>query len=131
MTTKQEDLCNEWMSCKGIETKAQERRREIEDKLAELLKIDAAKDGTKTESINDFECKVTTRLTRKIDADMAQEIAAEYGLQDQLGIVFRWKPDLNLTAWKATDEDIKSVLIKAITTTASRPSFSISLKTKD
>jgi len=130
MNTKQ-DLCDDWINAKNDEHRAQERRREIEDKLATLLKIDAAKDGTKTESINDFECKVTTRLSRKIDADMAQEIAAEYGLQDQLGIVFRWKPDLNLTAWKQASEETRAQLIKAITTTASRPSFSITLKTKD
>ena len=130
MITKQ-NLFVAWINAKNDEQRAQETRRAIEDKLAELLKIDAAKDGTKTEQIGDLECKVTTRLTRKIDADIAQEIAAEYGLQDQLGIVFRWKPDLNLTAWKAASEATKTQLIKAITTTASRPSFSISLKTKD
>ena len=122
MNTKQ-DLCESWINAKNDEARAQERRRAIEDQLSELLKIDATKDGTKTEQIGDLECKVTTRLSRKIDADMAQEIAAEYGLQDQLGIVFRWKPDLNLTAWKAASEETKSQLIKAITTTASRPSF--------
>ena len=130
MTTKQ-ILFVAWINAKNDEQRAQETRRAIEDKLSELLKIDAAKDGTKTETLGDFECKVTTRLSRKIDADMAQEIAAEYGFQDQLGIVFRWKPDLNLTAWKAASEETKSQLIKAITTTASRPSFSISLKSKD
>jgi len=130
MTTKQ-NLFGAWINAKNDEQRAQETRRAIEDQLAELLKIDVAKDGTKTEAIGEFECKVTTRLSRKIDADMAQEIAAEYGLQDQLGIVFRWKPDLNLTAWKSASEETKSQLIKAITTTASRPSFSISLKTKD
>lgn len=130
MKSKQ-DLCDDWINAKNDEHRAQERRREIEDQLAKLLKINPAKDGTKTESIGEFECKVTTRLSRKIDADLAQEIASEYGLQDQLGIVFRWKPDLNLTAWKVASEATKTQLIKAITTTASRPSFSISLKTKD
>ena len=129
--TDKEALAKNWLISKHDEALAQERRRAIEDQLSELLKIDAAKDGTKTEQIGDLECKVTTRLSRKIDADMAQEIAEEYGLQDQLGIVFRWKPDLNLTAWKAASESTKTQLIKAITTTASRPSFSISLKTKD
>ncbi|CAB4198375.1 hypothetical protein UFOVP1309_78 [uncultured Caudovirales phage] len=130
MTDKQ-TLLAEWLQHKADETKAQDKRREVEDKLAKLLNIDATKDGTKTEQIDGFECKVTTRLNRKIDSDLAQEIAVENGIEDQLGIVFRWKPDLNLTAWKSASDDIKSKLIKAITTTASRPSFSITLKTKD
>lgn len=125
------DLFNAWLFYKTEETRFQDKRREVEDQLAKLLNIDAAKDGTKTESSGDFECKVTTRLNRKIDADLAQEIAAENGIEDQLSIVFRWKPDINLTAWKSASDDIKSKLIKAITTTASRPSFSISLKAKD
>lgn len=129
--TDKETLAQNWLTAKQEESLAQDRRRAIEDKLVELLKIETAKDSTKTEQIGDFECKVTTRLTRKIDADLAQEIAAEFGLQDQLGIVFRWKPDLNLTAWKSASEVTKSQLIKAITTTASRPSFSITLKTKE
>jgi len=124
-------LAAEWVVLKQEETRAQEMRRATEDQLAELLKINPAKDGTKTEAIGEFECKVTTRLSRKIDADLVQEIAAEYGLQDQLGIVFRWKPDLNLTAWKSASEATQTQLIKAITTTASRPSFSIQLKNKD
>lgn len=130
MKSKQ-DLCESWINTKNDEARAQERRRAIEDQLFQLLNINSATDGTKTEQIGDLECKVTTRLSRKIDAELAQEIAAEYGLQDQLGIVFRWKPDLNLTAWKSASEETKSQLIKAITTTASRPSFSISLKPKD
>lgn len=129
--TNKTDLFNAWQFYKAEEAKFQDKRREVEDQLVKLLNIDASKDGTKTEQIGDFECKVTTRLNRKIDADLAQEIAAENAIEDQLSIVFRWKPDLNLTAWKAANDDIKSKLIKAITTTASRPSFAISLKTKD
>ena len=126
-----EQLAADWLLAKETENDAVTDRRAIEDQMASMLKVDHTKDSSKAHQVGDFECKVTTRLSRKIDADMAQEIAAEYGLQDQLGIVFRWKPDLNLTAWKSASEATKSQLIKAITTTASRPSFSITLKTKD
>jgi len=126
-----EQLASDWLSAKETENDAVADRRSIEDQMAIMLKVDHTKDSSKSHHVGYFECKVTTRLTRKIDSELVQEIAQEYQLQDQLSILFRWKPDLNLNAWKSAPDEYKNVLIKAITTTASRPSFSISLKSKD
>ena len=119
-------LCLDWIAAKQAETQAIERRREIEDLLVQILAIDDQADGTTNILLDDFKIKVVSRLNRKVDAEKVQEIAAEYGLIEHLSSLFRWKPEINLTAWKAADVGITTPLLDAVTTTASRPSFSIS-----
>lgn len=72
--------------------------------------------------------KVTCRIDRKVDADMVQELAAEHGLSEHLASLFRWKPELNMSAWKAADESITRPLAGAITAKPGRPSFTITKK---
>jgi hypothetical protein len=56
---------------------------------------------------------------------LAQEIAAEHDMQDYLPMLFRWKPELSMTAWKGVGDNVKSVFAPAITSTPGRPSFAI------
>lgn len=131
MSNKIAAIAQNWIAAKQAENKAVEARREAEDALVSLLKINPNQDATKTEKIEEFEVKVTTRLTRKVDAEMVQEIAAENGLNEHLGTLLRWKPEIDMKAWKAASEAITKPFAKAITTTASRPSFSITAITKE
>jgi hypothetical protein len=55
-------------------------------------------------------------------------LAAEAGLSDHLGSLFRWKPEINATAWKQADNSITNPLLGAITSTPGRTSFSITFK---
>lgn len=120
------ELAAAWLAAKQAEAEATERRRAIEDQLAEFLDIAPTDEGTKTANAGDYQVKATTRLNRKVDAQMVQEIAAEHGIpQEAIGRLFRWKPEINAAAWKAAPEQVTAILSKAITTTASRPSFSI------
>jgi len=125
------ELSKQWLKAKSDEHEAQERRRSIEDQLSEALNVDDRLDAVQTTKLDDFTVKVTTRLNRKVDADLVQEIANEYGIQDSLSQLFRWKPDINLTAWKNAPKEVTQQLSKAITTTASRPSFSITTVNKE
>ena len=95
-----------WLACKEAERLATEARRVVEDAMIEQFKI-------------------AGRLNHKIDSDKLQAIAAEAGLAEHLGSLFRWKPEINSSAWKSADESITRPLLGAITTTAGRPSFSI------
>jgi hypothetical protein len=113
-----------WMAAKEAEREAVEERRMLEDELVRQLKIDD-KEGSKTIKEDGFIIKVTNRYNRRIDADLLQDIAAEHGLSDHLGSLFRWKPDIDSRAWKAADESITNPLAQAITTTPGRPSFNI------
>lgn len=122
-------LAAQWIDAKAEETAAQERRRQIEDQMAEALRINPAIEGQQTTEAADYKVKVTCRMTRKVDSDLLQELALEHGIeQSHLSTLFRWKPELNMKEWKAAAPDLTSVLSGAITTTAGRPSFSIEAK---
>lgn len=123
-----EELAQEWESAKAAEAKAVAIRRAIEDKLTELLALPKDLDGSKNENVGQYKIKVTGRLDRKINSDKLQELAQEAGLSDHLGSLFRWKPEINMTAWKAAHESITAPLLDAITTTAGRPSYAITRK---
>lgn len=123
-----EELAKEWESAKSAEAKAVAIRRAIEDELTELLALPKDLDGSKNENVGQYKIKVTGRLDRKINSDRLQELAQEAGLSDHLGSLFRWKPEINMTAWKAAHESITAPLLDAITTTAGRPSYAITRK---
>lgn len=116
-----------WLEAKTAEQEATERRRQIEDELIAELGIAETDEGSRTVKVDGYKIKVTCRMNRSIDADALQEIAAECGLTQHLGDLFRWKPDINAKAWKDADESITGPLLAAITTKPGRPSFSIEL----
>lgn len=118
------DLYDRWINAKEAERVAVEIRRAIEDELFAQFDVGDA-EGSTTINRDGYKVKVTTRYNRKIDSDLLQEIAAENGFTDYLSTLFRWKPDLDMKAWKAADVYITDILANAITTTPGRPSFSI------
>jgi len=112
-------LVKAWLDAKTAEQDAQKKRREIEDQiLASYGDIESIEDGGIT-------LKITVRENKKIDSDCLQELAAEYGLSDHLGSLFRWKAEINKKIWEAADEKITRPLFGAITTTLGRPSFAV------
>lgn len=121
-------LMQQWIGAKEAERLAIERRREIEDQLVKELHIDESHEGTETFEREGYVIKVVGKLSRKVNSDMIQEIAAESGMEDFLSSLFRWKPEINMTAWKSTDHKITETFLPAITTTPGRPGFSISIK---
>jgi hypothetical protein len=123
-----ESLAAEWEDAKDDERRATARRREAEDKLAEAMKLAKTLEGTIKEITTLYEIKVAGRIDHKIDSAKLQALAEEAGLTEHLSSLFRWKPELNMSAWKAAHEAITAPLLDAITTTASRPSFSITRK---
>lgn len=118
-------LYKQWLDAKEAERQAAEARRQIEDELIAELGIAETDEGSRTVKADGYKVKVTCRMNRTIDADALQEIAAECGLTQHLGDLFRWKPDINAKAWKDADEQITKPLLTAITTKPGRPSFSI------
>lgn len=115
----------EWLAAKEAEKAAIERRRQIEDSICQSLMLSEAFEGTKSIECDGYKVKITGRMTRTVDADVLQELAAEFGMTDHLGRLFRWKPEINASAWKATDPILTNALLPAITTKPGRPSFNI------
>jgi hypothetical protein len=122
-----QQLADKWIEAKEQERAAIELRRAIEDHLTMRLEIAADLDGTKNIKKSGYQFKVIGRLTRKIDSDLLQELAAEHGLSDHLSSLFRWKPEIDMKAWKSADQSITTPLAGAITVQPGRPSYTITI----
>jgi len=121
-------LSEKWLAAKQAEAEAIAKRRDIEDRIKSVAGISESQEGTEIVSPDHYTIKITGRIDRKVDSDKLQELAAEYGLSDHLSSLFRWKPEINMMAWKAADESITKPLAAAITAKPGRPSFSITPK---
>jgi hypothetical protein len=127
-----EQLAAQWLEAKEAERKATERRRDFEDAMRALAGFSDQTEGTENVKTSAYTIKIVGRIDRKVDADKVQELAAEHGLTDHLSTLFRWKPEINMAIWKATDEAITKPLAAAITAKPGRPSFTIEpIKTKE
>lgn len=120
------ELIETWTQCKKTEQMAVETRRRVEDQISEIVELNPQNEGTVVLDVDKFKVKIVNRLTRKVDSDVLQELAAEHGLENVLSSLFRWKADIDMKSWKAAPPEVTSALVPAITTTAGRPSYSIS-----
>ena len=123
-----DSLAAAWEDAKDEEKRATARRRETEDELTKALSLPNNLEGTRKEITTLYEIKVSGRIDHKIDSARLQALAEEAGLTEHLSSLFRWKPEINMGTWKSAHESITAPLLDAITTTASRPSFSITRK---
>lgn len=128
LTDNLNELSSLWLAAKEAEKEATEDRRKIEDRMKSLIGVAENMEGTETAEPDQFTIKIVGRIDRKVDSDKLQELAAEYGLTDHLASLFRWKPEINMAVWKATDEAITKPLAAAITAKPGRASFTITPK---
>ena len=119
------EIAAEWAAEKEVERQAVENRRLLEDEMVRSFALQPDLDSTVTKDVDGFVIKITGRIDRKVDADKIQELAAQHGLESHLSTLCRWKPELNITVWKATSPQITSLLAPSITAKPGRPSFSI------
>lgn len=118
-------MLSDWVKAKAIEVKAVDERRAIEDELIKLYHIDQQKEGTTNFEHEGIKIKIVSKLARKVDSDKLQEIAAELGMTDKLSMLFRWKAEINSAVWKTETDAVRNALSGAITTSAGRPTFTI------
>tara|TARA_R110000787_G_scaffold20561_2_gene60999 strand:+ start:462 stop:842 length:381 start_codon:yes stop_codon:yes gene_type:complete len=121
-----DDLAKKWLNAKEVEAMAVARRRKLEDELTSLIGVAENMEGTENvETDGGHTIKITGRINRKVDGARIQEIAAEEGLEEHLASLFRWKPEINMSAWKSADKSITGPLLRGITTQPGRASFTI------
>lgn len=125
------DVLAAWVTFKEMEADAKEQRQRCEDVLAKFMQLNSADEGSRMHEIEGYKVNVNQRMSRKIDADLLQELAAQNGISAHLRTLFRWKPEINIKEWTETDEKITSLLLDAITTKPGRPSFKITPAKKD
>jgi len=118
-------LYEQWIQAKAAEAEMTERRRAIEDEMAKSLEVPEDWEGSYTMKDKGFKIVIKRSFTRKVDDKKLTAITNEYGLQDYLSTLFRWKPEINLKAWKDTEDSIINKFSQAVTTTPGRVSFKI------
>jgi hypothetical protein len=118
----------QWLEAKERERVAIAERRGFEDQMVKEFAIPEDLDGTKTFHFDDLEIKIEGRITKKVDSDKLQDLAAEHGLTNHLQTLFRWKPEIAAAAWNKADPSITTPLLDAITSTSGRPTFKITVK---
>jgi hypothetical protein len=122
-------LHQRWLAAKQEEEKAVADRRDLEDKMVKEFNIAKNMEGTKNFPTPDgFTIKIVGRMTRKVNAEKLQQLAAEHGLSDHLSSLFKWTPSIVSDQWESADPSITTPLLDAITTTANRPTFKIIVK---
>ena len=130
LTDNLNELSSLWLAAKEAEKEATDDRRKVEDRIKSLVGFAENSEGTETVDPDQFTIKIVGRIDRKVDGDKVQELAAEHGLTEHLASLFRWKPEINMAAWKAADASITKPLAGAITAKPGRPSFAITRKEK-
>lgn len=123
-----EELAAKWIELKAKEKALSSERKEIEEELIKIMRIEEDKEGTVKKDTDRYLIKAQCKLTRKVDGDKAQEIAMEEGLTEYLSTLFRWKPEINIKSWKACSPEITKKLSLAITAKPARPYFTIDIK---
>ena len=118
-------LYQRWIDAKKLETAAVADRRELEDQMVKEFAVPKDLDGTVKHEVEGYIIKMEGRINKKIDADKLQMLAAEAGLSEHLSSLFRWKPEINAKVWNAAAEVVTGPLLRAITSTPGRPTFSI------
>jgi hypothetical protein len=119
-------LHQRWLVAKQEEEKAVADRRDLEDQMVKEFNVSKTMEGTKNFPTTDgFTIKIVGRMTRKVNAEKLQQLAAEHGLSDHLASLFKWTPSIVADQWESADPSITTPLLDAITTTAGRPTFKI------
>ena len=119
------NLYQQWIEAKAAETEMTARRRAIEDEMTKSLQITEDWEGSYTMKDGGFKINIKRAFTRKVDGKKLSAIADEFSLQDYLPTLFRWKPEIDMKAWKDTEPSITDKLAQAVTTTPGRVSFKI------
>ena len=124
---KLRELCLDWIDAKAAANEADTSLETVEDQLIQLLNVDSLRDGTTQVIDGDVRIKVTSRPSITVDDTKLKTLAQEHDLEEFLSTLFRWKPEVNLRAWRGADKKIRKSLNDAITLTSTRPAFAITI----
>lgn len=126
------ELLQQWLDAKETERAAVEKRRSIEDRLSELLASEMPADGQKTIKAEGFAVKVTSRIAYKVNGEALQEIASKKSIPlPMLQQAFKWKCEVIGKGWSELEKGIQSALSDAVTAEKGRPSYQITINTKE
>ena len=126
------ELLQQWLDAKETERAAVEKRRAVEDRLSEMLASEMPADGQKTIKADGFAVKVTSRIVYKVNGEALQEIASKKSIPlPMLQQAFKWKCEVIAKGWNELEKGIQSALSDAVTAEKGRPSYQITINTKE
>lgn len=97
----------------------------LKNEMVSLLGVGIEDEGAHSFNPDGYKITVTCKINRTVDGDKLQELAHEAGLFAHLQSLFRWKPSIDMKAWKSADESITAPLLSAITAKAGKPAVKI------
>lgn len=111
------------------ELDADKAQAEVDRLKAELVKLAGiSQDDEGAHAIGDvggYKVTITCKINRTVDGDKLQSVAYDAGLSGHLSSLFRWKPSINMSAWRSADSRITAPLLSAITAKAGKPAVKI------
>lgn len=119
------DLIIKLHEAKAEEAKWKAYRTELEEELADAIRVPDDWEGSKTRKMGEFKVQCRRVMNRRIDGDMLRDIAMEHMLGMVVEQCFRWKPELVKSEWDAETEEHRKIFAPAIITTPGKVSFKI------
>lgn len=117
-------------AAKILEIKAQiedlkRQQWEEESKLAAAFGVPEQWTGQKTNTVGLYKITARRALNTKIDVKQLRKIATDHALENKLGELFRWKPEIDRKAWDKESLETRTLLSYAITQTPGKISFAV------
>ncbi len=121
-------LCEQWLAAKEAEKAAIERRRTLDDQIAQV--IAHGLEGTTTAVFGSYTVKVTGKLTRELDPEKVATLDAQIPAA-LLNRVITYKPALDLREYRYMQDhepEYFQALASAVTTKPAKPTIAITIK---
>ncbi len=120
------DLAAKIFDAELAAARAQTEIDRLKAELVELAGISQDDDGAHAlGDVGGYKVTITCKINRTVDGDKLQSVAYDNGLSDHLSNLFRWKPSINMAAWRAADSSITAPLLSAITAKPGKPAVKI------
>lgn len=116
-----DQLSEQWQRLKHIEQEAANSRKEIEERIAQLIEM--REEGVSTQETERFKVKATSKLNRTLDSDSLQD--QWKNLPESVRSCVKWKPSLDTTSFRSLSATDEAILSQHMTTKPAKPTFKV------
>ena len=118
----EDELIEQWEAAKRTEEAWRKERITLEQEVTRRLAKPEDHQGTAKFG----KLSVSYGLSRKVDPKALQDAAKSANIPAaRLGVLFRWKPELNALEWAEASEEEKAALSVAIESEPRKPTVSV------
>lgn len=124
------ELTSRLYQVKEEERQVKLKRLNLEAAMAQAIGIPENWEGSLTNHVGQYKVRVSRKMNVKINSEKLTDCAQKNGLTPQLQTLFRWKPEINKSAWDAADRKVIAALAPAIESTPGKATFNIEIENK-